>query len=453
MDQWVALWVILTALLVHLRLRRQAMGSGLVVAYLLNLWAIHGFSALLYTLPKWRTADTAGMVALGFQQATLGLVAAATGSALAAPWLMRLSGFPPPPRGVLVPHRGLIRSYVAIGLLCYLILLPRAQVIPTATAIVAAGWRLLVIGLGLAVWLAWQTQRRGLFALGLLVGLLGLPFMTIVSAGFLSFGSSAALALFVFTANLVRPRWKILLASALVGFLGLSFYVTYMRDRAQIRETVWGRQSTIERLRQLQSTLMTFEWFDASNEEHFWRVDDRLNQNLLVGAAVQYLDVGLAELARGETVWQSALALVPRALWPGKPMVAGSGNLVSDYTGILFAEDTSVGIGQVMELYINFGWVGVFVGFLIFGTVVAMMDSAAGQRLRAGDWQGFTYWYLPGLSLLDAGGSLMETTSSTAAGIVTVYLVNRYLLRRFRSRRPSPLEEPGEPETPSLAVP
>ncbi len=46
---------------------------------------------------------------------------------------------------------------------------------------------------------------------------------------------------------------------------------------------------------------------------------------------------------------------IPRALWPNKPVVGGSGDLVSTYTGIRFADGTSVGIGQVLESFVNFG--------------------------------------------------------------------------------------------------
>ena len=58
---------------------------------------------------------------------------------------------------------------------------------------------------------------------------------------------------------------------------------------------------------------------------------------------------------------------VPRALWPDKPAVGGGGSLVSEYTGIPFGEGTSVGAGQVLELYVNFGIPGVLAGFTGLG--------------------------------------------------------------------------------------
>ena len=86
--------------------------------------------------------------------------------------------------------------------------------------------------------------------------------------------------------------------------------------------------------------------------------------------------------ARGETIWHAIIAPVPRALWPNKPIVAGSGDLVSRYTGIMFAEGTSVGIGPVMEMYVNFGSAGVFVGFIVIGLFLGYIDFRAGESLR-----------------------------------------------------------------------
>ena len=61
------------------------------------------------------------------------------------------------------------------------------------------------------------------------------------------------------------------------------------------------------------------------------------------------------------------MGLVPRALWPDKPAVGGGGSLVTEYTGIPFEEGTSVGAGQVLEFYVNFGIPGVLAGFAGLG--------------------------------------------------------------------------------------
>jgi len=94
------------------------------------------------------------------------------------------------------------------------------------------------------------------------------------------------------------------LTGTLVVYLGLSVFVSYMRDRDDIRATVWGEQSFSDRLDKISKTVTTFEWFDPTDWAHLKRIDDRLNQNFLVGAAVYQLGQ-TQHFARGETLWDA----------------------------------------------------------------------------------------------------------------------------------------------------
>jgi hypothetical protein len=82
-----------------------------------------------------------------------------------------------------------------------------------------------------------------------------------------------------------------------------------------------------------------------------------------------------------------------------------------------------------MEAYINFGTPGVIGGFLIIGGLLTLVDRRACQALMRGDVRRFTLWYLPGFSLLQVGGSLVEVTSTAAAGLVMALLLNRVIQR------------------------
>jgi hypothetical protein len=253
-----------------------------------------------------------------------------------------------------------------------------------------------------------------------------LPFTTLITAGMLGYGAIAVLTILIFVSSFLRSPVRVILAGTLTVYLGLSVFVSYMRDRTDIRATVWGEQSIEDRFDRISKTVTTFEWFDPGNFEHLQRIDGRLNQNFLVGAAVYQLGQ-TQNFARGETLWDALLALIPRAIWPEKPITAGSGNLVSRYTGIDFAEGTSIGVGQVMEFYLNFGTPGVVVGFIIMGVLVTAFDWQAAERLARNDLHGFVLWFLPGIALLQVGGQLVEITASAAASLVVALLVNRVL--------------------------
>jgi hypothetical protein len=248
----------------------------------------------------------------------------------------------------------------------------------------------------------------------------------VVTQGFLGYGFVAMLIVASFAASMQRSRTKAAFAGMLLLYAGLSVYVTYMRDRSEIREVVWGGERVEARVDQLQSTLINMEWFDPMQIDHLNRIEKRLNQNHLVGAAVVWLDEGNIEFAGGGTLFDAIVAVIPRALWPAKPTTAGSGDIVSTYTGIDFAYGTSVGVGQVLELYINFGTTGVVVGFIVIGALIGLVDRRSATYLAQGDIRNFTLWYMPGLSLLQIGGSLSEVTATAAASWALVHVVSKF---------------------------
>jgi hypothetical protein len=444
---WLAIWIAAIMAVLFGQWKRGSVGAGLILAYLLNLWLIHWVAASLYLLP-WYQYFTVDLVAAGLQQSAYGVLAFACGSLVLAPIAM---GYHRRSQNLAVsyrPHPDLPKVYIAIGGLAYLLLSSFLGRVPTASALVAVGQGFFVIGVCLLCWKAWQARD-----MKRLIGWLGitlcLPFVTIISQGFISYGMFAVFVVLTFIARFFRPRWAFVVVVLVLGYLGLSLYVSYMRDRGEIRQVVWGGDSLQDRVERVLDTLSTLEWFDPLDESQLNRIDGRLNQNLLVGFAVNKL-AATGYYAYGDTMREALLAIIPRALWPEKPVTAGSGDLVSRYTGLRFLEDTSVGIGQLMEFYVNFGTMGVVVCFFSMGVIVTFIDFMAGQRLLAGDWQRFALWYLTGISFLQVGGSLVEITSSAGASVVTALLVNKLLLDHLQREDiaqpnallPSPIHEP-----------
>ena len=264
------------------------------------------------------------------------------------------------------------------------------------------------------------------------------PPLTILTQGFLGYGTTAAIAVLCLVASFYRPRWRVLLAAGLLMFVGLSLYVTYMRDRNGIRDVVWGGAPAAARISALYQTMSSLEWFNLRNPDHLTRITVRLDQNAQVGAAVDYLNQGLAQPAYGKTLVDGLVALVPRAIWPTKPTVVGGAALVTEYTGVVFDPTTTVGVGNVMESYVSFGTLGVIIWFIVLGAVVAHVDAARGRHLRQGTWPRFVQWYLPGLSLLAVNGSIVELTSSVGAAIVVTLIVNALVGRTTTQSGGSP---------------
>jgi hypothetical protein len=176
-------------------------------------------------------------------------------------------------------------------------------------------------------------------------------------------------------------------------------------------------------LDQVSKLVTEFQPLDLSNEWHLAALAGRLNQNYLVGTGVLRHRQGYSKLWYGATVplW----AIIPRAIWPDKPPIGGSGELVAQFTGIEFAEGTSVGVGQVLEFYMNFGMAGVLVGFIGLGFILMRLDQAVMRALAAGDINRVTQLVLPGLALLAPLGSLLEVLVAVVSSIAAAQLLVR----------------------------
>ncbi|NEU71603.1 hypothetical protein PI95_003140 [Hassallia byssoidea VB512170] len=434
---WLFVWVGVMGLVVYSQWNRKLPSVGFPLCYLFNLSINHWFGAMIYSFP-WYYPQSAYLLSVGcspentisgFQVSVLGVIGFGFGSVFLAPWLLR--SFKPPwlremPKQ---PNLKLPKTYIFLGLLFYFVIGPILSKIPSVAALTGSGFSLLSVGLCLACWKAWCMADNKAFLSWLLISCC-IPFLSMVNAGFISFGVAAVLIVLIFVFTFYRPRWQVLIIGLLVMFLGLSVLVTYFRDRDIIRAQVWGGQSTESRIEQVWKTMTNFEFFNVYKQQHLEVIDGRLNMNIGVGLAINHISEGIAKFADGETLGQAVIAAVPRILWPNKPISAGSGDLVSRYTGLETPPGTSIGVGNVLEFYLNFGTFGVVFGFILFGTVLRVFDITAGQKLLSGNWVGFASWFLPGLGLMNPAGSLAEVVSSVSASAVLVYLINRFYLNK-----------------------
>jgi hypothetical protein len=417
------LWLLSLLALLWQAWRGRKPVAGLTLAYWLQLFMIHGLSGLLHTWGSPEAQDREAALA-GFEKTGYALAGLLAGNLLAAYLASGGNQHSSPAAPALLRPPAIL--YILIGLGLYLFagrVLPR---IPGTDAVVSSGFALAVAGFGLAWLWHWRAGRRSRAWLVLASTLL-VPVLTVSLAGFLGFGVSFLVSLGSFVAVYYRPRWHLAILGPVVAFVGVSLFPAYMMTRTDIRKAVWGGAAYGERFEKMYLMLTQFQTFDPDNKDHMQAIDGRLNQNILVGRAVRYLEAGRAEYAQGETLWNALVALIPRALWPDKPTYAGSGGLVTRFTGVKFERYTSVGIGQVMELYVNFGTAGVVAGYVILGLLLGLLDRRAGAMLAAGDWKQFTLWFMVGMAFLQVGGNFAEATASAAGSLVLWVLVHAFL--------------------------
>jgi hypothetical protein len=434
----VVLWIVALVILFGVAWKGRRPVIGLAIMYWFQLWLIHWVGGLVHAF-SWTRGPDHSATLIGFEITGYGIVGLLAG--YLAGLLVSTSERQPVPPGELPPDvLRLPAIYIVSGLALYFVVNKLfAGTGLGLDAVVSSGYRLAIAGFCLQWYLSWKAGRKKQARLTLLLSMV-IPFFTVSLMGFMGYGVSACMTIACFVGVFYRPRWAFVVGAGVVILLGLSLYPTYMKVRQGIRKSVWGGEGFSARLDKMELLFTEWQWFDLENKNQLDAIDDRANQNILVGKAVQYMSAGNVEYGEGETLWSALVALIPRAIWPGKPMYAGSGKLVTHYTGIRFANGISVGIGHVMELYVNFGVPGVFLGYLLLGSLLAFLDTRCGNLLLAGNWQQFTILFGIGQSFLQVIGNFAEATSSAAGSVALCLLVHAVL-----GKQPSGAPPEGAP--------
>lgn len=433
-----AIWVVVAVLLVWSQWRWGGASCGIPFAYFLGLAIIHVPGAVLYLDPTYEFYNPQ-FVETGFQITTLGVVGFMVGVLIAGtrariPRRRHVTSA----KSEAVSHatapeiNRLAWIFLLSGFAVQFVISPALQGL-TLTALLSGLSQLTVAGTCLGLYAAHTTGNRVLLRRWLLVAS-AFPVVTLLASAFLGYGVYALLVVVCFAFALFRPRLWTVFPFFIALFLGISIFVTYARDRGEYREAAWNEGASLEqRVERVINTFTNFELLDLDNPKHRANIDLRLNQNELVGAAEAHIASGRVDFANGETFWVALVAPIPRILWPDKPQFGGSGDSVANYTGYSFADGTSVGLGQVLEFFINFGWNGEFWCYVLYGAICRRLDMHAGLALRAGKFRTFLLFFMPAMATMQSGGALAEVVGSAAgaffAALLASALADRYLIR------------------------
>lgn len=437
-------WAAVALVIVWSQWRWGGASCGLPFAYLVGLAIIHVPGAVLYLDPAYEFYNPQ-FVETGFQISTLGIVGFTVGVLLAGTRtrIPRRRNEASAKSEAVSPATApeinrLAWGFLLFGFAVQFVIGPALQGL-YLTALLSGLGQLTVAGTCLGLYAAHISGDKALLRRWLMVAS-AFPVVTLLTAAFLGYGVFALLVVVSFAIALFRPRLWSVFPFAIAMFLGISIFVTYARDRNEYRDAAWREGATLgQRAERVINTFTNFEFVDLDNPKHRENIDLRLNQNDLVGAAEAHITSSRADYANGETFWTALVAPIPRILWADKPTFGGSANLVAEYTGYSFDDTTSVGLGQVLEFFINFGWTGEFWCYVLFGAVCRRLDMHAGFALRDGEFRRFLLFFLPGMAFMQSGGALAEVVASATgaffAALLAAALADRYLTRiRARAR-------------------
>lgn len=394
-------------------LRRDGVSLGLPIAYLFSLLLIHAPGAYAHLVSN--ILYFSEYVAVGFYFTTLGAVAFVAGV-----WAVKfVRVIPRPP--VVDADTWRFSWFCLIGGWFFTYALSFLHSIPSLGAAVDRAGAIWMLGVMLG--LRDAVARADVKMIGTWFGALAVyPVLMLLLGGFLSYGSAAAIiVLSMFTITIKKP-WKVAVGVVVVTVLGLNLFVNYFAHRREIRSEVWGGAPLVDRIDASLDIFRDFEWFDPDDRLHLRALDQRLNQNFFVGLAATRIEQGSVDYLYGRSLSEGVVALVPRALWPDKPVTSGSPKIVAEMTGLRLNTNTSFGVGNVMEFQINFGTAGVIGGFFLLGFFLRIADRRAAEAVARGDFNQAIMAFLPGLALINPQGSIVEISSGWVSGLVGAYI-------------------------------
>lgn len=393
-------------------IRRSRVSLGLAIAYMGSLLLLHVPGAIAHLADRGRILTGREFTTVGMQLTAIGCISFVIGV-----WLAHFRQDSPEARPVA--RTTFWHFCLFAGWLCTVI--GFVLKVPTIGALIQGGGPVWMLGTALALRSATVRRDVGMFARWLLA-LTVYPSCILLLGGFLSYGTTAVVIVLSSLVVTDKNNFRVFTMTVLAGVIGISVFISYFGHRQKIRDAVWGGANSEARIEATLDAARDITLFDPSNPEHLKGLDARLNQNFFVGVAAARIASHQVDYLYGRSLWEGMQALVPRALWPEKPVYAGSGNIVVEMTGLRLAKNTSWGVGQVMEFHINFGVAGVIVGFLLLGLALGRLDILAAVADSEGNLGETFLYFLPGVALVQPNGSIVELIGGAAAAVAAAFI-------------------------------
>lgn len=428
------IWALVFIFLIVYLWRRRQQGVGITATYLVFLAAGYWLQGAIYALPWYERMYPPETILSGFQMSLIALISLTFGVVVVAPFLRTQHRRMAPTvtsrkAGEAVSQERLHKitwAYTASGLLVYLVVAVVLGDVPTLGAFLGGIQRLYHVGILFLIWLTFTEvplKKSRLLIIGSLIIIW--PLFTITRDGFLGFGIIPITLLLIFPAfRFVKPRIVLVIAPVVI-LLGTSIIMTYFEGRNAIRNVAWSDATTDTRVTTLGEVFTTgFRIVNIFDPDQLAVIDLRFALNWLTGRGIERLESGVIPYANGETIRDAFLMVLPRFLWTDKPLVVGGQTLVNQYTGIFMYGATSVALGQVLEFYVNFGTLGVILGFALLGVLLSNIDRKVSILLRENSLFQAAVWIVPCFGLWLVEDNFITAVGGAVSAVIAVIAFN-----------------------------
>ncbi len=124
----------------------------------------------------------------------------------------------------------------------FFVIFPILRKVPSGASLGLGGAFLSVVAIFIFCHQAYSSGQLHRFRLWL-VSTVGFPLLTVLTAGFMSYGIASMIAVWALTLHFYRPRWLSLVLMVAILYFGLTVFVNWMMFRDYIRESVWMKHS------------------------------------------------------------------------------------------------------------------------------------------------------------------------------------------------------------------
>ena len=303
---------------------------------------------------------------------------------------------------------------------------------PMSNALLSSGRNLATVAICLG---AYRARRRGK-AMTIWIALASLiPLYYFVVFGFFSYGFIFAIIMMSFWLAQVRRKSPISKLSApLFSFAAIwlvfTAFVGWLSFRHEARRIIWSKTGG-SLWEVTKKAFVETELFSPWNFDSLDLINDRFNMSILIGRMMEYHQMFPDLKEWGSTLIVIPLALIPRFIWPDKPATGGS-DFVTTHTGIMFSDSTTVGTGSVFEFFVNFGYPGVFFGFIVLGWLVSRIDRRAAHHLINDDFFRFSRLFVVGIVATDPLARPFFIVNGALIAWIIMTLLGHTVFRRPR---------------------
>ncbi|MFV9507627.1 MAG: hypothetical protein AB4911_24005 [Oscillochloridaceae bacterium umkhey_bin13] len=327
----------------------------------------------------------------------------------------------------LLPWLNLRFAMLCLGLsVAIYALTPAVYAIPTFRAVWSNLYSLLPLGL-LAVLLVCQISRN--YAPLIIAFLIFIPvaLSSAVNTGHIGVGGSFMFQLLLVATFALGIRVRTLPLFAIGTIILTSLLVGWLASRSLIRSGELSQYGQIDRIEIFVREFAYISPFELTPEQVQEMVRMRVDMTDLLASQVFY-QPRFEPYANGTTIINElAASLVPRFLWPDKPSIVGGSAFVTRFTGMTFAEGTSVGLPYQFELYANGGVPVVIVGLFILGWLTARLELYTVTRPLSLPW--FLVLMNSTYVLANGGQTIVVVLVTLIAGSIGYYVLGILLLR------------------------